>query len=224
MTTRTTTPTVDLEDEVIAETIPMSYEAYLDWYDKEAGRRGEWVDGEVIVFMSATFRHENLVVFLAALLKFIVSRKRLGVVIGSGYEVRTREGAAREPDLKVILNEQRGSITDRRFTGGPDLVVEVISRDSVSRDRKVKYAEYEAAGVTEYWIFDPREGRGTVDVFVLDADGRYRPVERHGDGTLRSSVVPGFWFDPAWLTAEEEPDVSELAMRMAGIIPSSTPS
>lgn len=206
-----------LDDEVTVETIPMSYDEYVAWYDKDAGRRGEWVDGEVIVFMPATFRHENLVAFLLTLLTFIVSRKRLGVVVGSSYEVRTREGAAREPDVKVVLNEHRDRITDRRLEGAPDLAVEVISRDSVTRDRRVKYAEYEAAGVTEYWVFDPREGRGTVDVFGLGPDGRYRPVERHEDGTFRSSVVPGFWFDPAWLTSEDEPDVSELAMRMAGI-------
>jgi len=59
MSARTATPTIDIEDELVPETIPMPYEAYLDWYDKEAGRRGEWVDGEVIVFMPTTFRHED---------------------------------------------------------------------------------------------------------------------------------------------------------------------
>lgn len=217
MSARTATPPIDIEDELVPETIPMPYEAYLDWYDKEAGRRGEWVDGEVIVFMPATFRHEDLVGFLLTILRFIVARKRLGVAIGSSYEVQTREGAAREPDLMVVLNEHRGRISNRRLNGPPDLAIEVISRDSVTRDRRVKLDEYEAAGVPEYWVFDPREGHGTVELFTLGRDGKYRSRSGHEDGTLHSTVVPGFWFDPTWLTAEEMPDESELAMRMAGI-------
>lgn len=217
MTARTATSTIDLEDEVVPETIPMSYDEYLAWYDKEAGRRGEWVDGKVIVFMPATFRHESLVGFLTTLLRLIVSRRRLGVVVGSSYEVRTRDGAAREPDLMVVLNDHMGRVTDRRLEGPPDLVIEVISRDSVTRDRRVKFAEYEAAGIREYWLFDPRDGRQSVEAFSLGSNGRYEPIGPQEDGTLRSHVVPGFWFDPDWLTASEEPDVSDLAMRMAGI-------
>lgn len=205
------------EDEVTVETIPMTYEEYLDWWDKDVGRRGEWVDGEVIVFMPTTFRHEDLVGFLLTILRFILARHRLGVAIGSSYEVRTREGAAREPDIVVVLNEHRGRITNRRLDGPPDVAVEVISRDSVTRDRKVKFDEYEAAGVSEYWVFDPREGHGTVELFTLGGDGKYQSRGQHEDGTLHSTVVPGFWFDPAWLSAEEKPDESELAMRMAGI-------
>ena len=216
MASTATAPTL-IEDEVTVETIPMSYEAYLDWYDKETGRRGEWVDGEVIVFMPTTFRHEDLVGFLLTILRFIMAHRRLGVAVGSSYEVRTRDGAAREPDVTVVLNEHRGRITNRRLNGPPDLAIEVISRDSVTRDRKVKFAEYEAAGVAEYWVFDPRDGRGTVQVFTLGLDGSYQSSRPHDDGMLHSTVVPGFWFDPTWLTAEEMPDESELAMRMAGI-------
>ena len=207
----------DMGDEWIVPTIAMSYEEYLGWYDKEAGRRGEWVDGEVIVFMPTTFRHEDLVGFLLTILRFILARHRLGVAIGSSYEVRTREGSAREPDVVVVLNKNRGRISNRRLDGPPDLAVEVISRDSVTRDRKVKFDEYEAAGIPEYWVFDPREGHGTVELFTLGRDGKYQQRGRYEDGTLHSTVVPGFWFDPDWLTAEEMPDESELAMRMAGI-------
>jgi hypothetical protein len=54
MATTSLTPTAVSDDEVTVETIPMSYDEYLDRNDKEAGRRGEWVDGEVIPFTSTS--------------------------------------------------------------------------------------------------------------------------------------------------------------------------
>jgi Uma2 family endonuclease len=33
-----------------------------------------------------------------------------------------------------------------------------------------------AAGVREYWILDPRPGYERADFYVLDEQGRYRPV------------------------------------------------
>lgn len=202
-------------DEVAVETIPMTYAEYTAWLDKEVGRRGEWVDGEVIAFVSATFLHENLVSFLNAILRFVLDVRGLGVVVGSNYELRTREGAARQADLTVVLNEHRDRITDRRLVGAADLVVEVISPDSVSRDRHDKLHEYAEAGIPEYWVLDPREGRESVEVFLLGGNGRYAPVGPDRDGLLRSSVIPGVWLDPRWLIGGELPSVAPLAIKMA---------
>ena len=213
MASTTVTPTLT-NDPGQAEPLRMSYDEYLAWYDKEAGRRGEWVDGEVIVFMPTTFRHEDIVGFLNALLRIVLRRRRLGVVVGSSYELRTREGSAREPDLTVVLNEHRDRITERRLVGAADLVVEVVSSDSVTRDWRDKLAEYAAAGIPEYWVVDARPGRARFSLYVLGEDGRYVASEADADGQVWSLVVPGVWFDVAWLTADELPDEVELAMAM----------
>ncbi len=39
--------------------------------------------------------------------------------------------------------------------GMADLVIEVVSDDSVARDRADKFYEYQTAGIQEYWIIDP---------------------------------------------------------------------
>lgn len=198
------------------ERLRMTYDEYRDWYDKEAGRRGEWVDGEVIVFMPATFKHERIMLFLSVLLGFVVSARRIGVVVGSSYELRTREGSAREPDLQVILNEHLDRITERRLVGAADLVVEIVSPDSVTRDRRDKLAEYAAAEIPEYWVIDPREGKESVEIFLLDDEGRYVAAPPDANGRCWSKIVPGVWLEQAWLEAEELPDVSTLALEMAG--------
>lgn len=82
------------------------------------------------------------------------------------------------------------------MAGGADLVIELVSDDSVGRDRVAKLAEYEAAGVAEYWLFDPRPGKQRADFFLL-ADGRFRPAALDPAGRFRSRALPGFWLDPA---------------------------
>ena len=209
-------------DATATEPLRMSYDEYVAWYDREAGQRGEWVDGEVIVFLATTFRHERLAMFLGTLLNIVLRRRRRGVVLGSGYELRVRDGSAREPDLMVVLNEHLDRATDRRMLGAADLVVEIVSPDSVTRDRRDKLAEYAAAGVPEYWVIDPREGREAFELFALGDDGYYVTARPDEHGRAHSAVLPGVWFDAAWLTADELPDEVELGLAMAETV-ASTP-
>jgi len=215
MVTKTLTPTLVSDDEVIVETIPMSYDEYQDWYDRGSGRRGEWVDGEVIPFMSTSTRHAELVAFLIHLIRSYFETRPIGRVFPQDVELRTRQGSAREPDLQVVLREHADRIEEMRVRGAADLVVEIISRDSVTRDRQVKFDEYEAAGVPEYWIIEPRAGREAIDLFVLGDNGQYDAVEPTVDGRLASTVLPGLWLEAAWLTAEEFPPAGRLGTQMA---------
>jgi len=82
--------------------------------------------------------------------------------------------------------------------------VEVVSRDSARRDRREKFDEYQADGIPEYWLIDPRPGHETAELFVLRS-GRYRRVPPAPDGILRSTVVSGFWIRTAWLWDSDAP-------------------
>ncbi len=212
------TPTLGSDDEVIVETIPMSYDEYLDCYDKEAGRRGEWVDGEVIPFRSTSTRHGQLVRFLIHLFASYLESRPIGEVFPPEIELRTREGAAREPDLQVVQNQHADRIEEMRVRGAADIVVEIFSPDSVTRDRRDKLAEYAAAGVPEYWIVDPRAGRERIDLFVLTEDRRYESAEPTADARLTSRVLPGLWLEAAWLTAASLPPAGRLGTEMAGAV------
>lgn len=207
----------DLEDEIVVETIPMSYEEYLAWAEGDERRRGEWVDGEVIPFMTISDRHDRIVMFIGHLIAIYLDLRGPGRVFGQEFELRSRPGAAREPDLVVVLKQHLDRLEEMRFVGAADVVVEVNSRDSVTRDRQVKFTEYEATGIPEYWLIDPRVGRERIDLFQLDGDGAYRPVRSDAEGRLFSSVLPGVWLDPAWLGEGELPSVIRTGRAMAGV-------
>lgn len=74
----------------------------------------------------------------------------------------------------------------------PDLVVEVLSRTTVGRDKGIKFEDYAAHGVREYWIIDPV--RQSLEQYKLDE--ALMAFEDHAvlyvDDTLESLAVPGF--------------------------------
>ncbi|MCS7056616.1 MAG: Uma2 family endonuclease, partial [Thermoflexales bacterium] len=172
----------------------------------------EWIDGEGVQYMPATRLHQDLTGLIYTLLRLFLAATRLGSVFAGPYTMRTLAGGktAREPDVFVVLNTNAGVISDKEFIGAADIVVEVISDDSVFRDRVTKFDEYEAAGVREYWLIDPRPSRRRAEFYVFDASiGRYRPASLEADRIFRSTVLPGFWLDVEWLW-QESPNVAEI--------------
>ncbi|MBI5347810.1 MAG: Uma2 family endonuclease, partial [Chloroflexi bacterium] len=91
-----------------------------------------------------------------------------------------------------------------------DLIIEVISDDSVGRDRAAKFEENEEAGVREYWIIDPRPKRRRADFYQLGADGKYKPVPIENDGVYRSLVLKNFWLNVNWMWQDPLPKVMQV--------------
>jgi Uma2 family endonuclease len=187
------------------ERLRMSYEDYLKWAGEDA--HTEWVDGEVIIQMPPGTLHQNVVLFLSTLMHLFVQFYRLGEVLTAPYEMRVSSTeSAREPDILFVTSEHASLLVDQRLMGPADLVVEIVSRESVSRDRGEKFYEYQESGIREYWVIDPRPGKERADFWILDASARYRPVLPGLDGVYRSTVIPGFWFDTGWCFGDERPD------------------
>ncbi len=197
----------------------MSYEEFLAWADEDV--HAEWVAGEVVVQMPPKEWHQNVVTFLATLLRLYAEFFGLGRVLAAPFEMKLGgpEGPAREPDILFVARARLDRLTADRLEGPADLVVEVVSDDSVARDRADKFYEYQEAGVREYWVIDPRPGKERADFWVLGEDGRYRPVPVPPGGAYRSTALPGFWLRPDWLRAEALPDPLHAFAEIVGFPP-----
>lgn len=68
----------------------------------------------------------------------------------------------RHPDLAVYTSPPPSDDAEVWAAWIPELVVEVVSPDSIERDYEEKPAEYLAFGVREYWIADPLKNKVTV--------------------------------------------------------------
>jgi Uma2 family endonuclease len=193
----------------------MSYEEFLAWSDEDV--HAEWVNGEVIVQIPPKEPHQRVVAFLMSLMALFIELYKLGRLLPAPFEMRAMPGgSAREPDLMFIAREHLDRLSPERLSGPADLVVEVISDDSVARDRADKFYEYQEAGVREYWILDSRPGRERADFYVLDEKGRYCPVPPAPDSRYDSTVLPGFWLQVDWVVSAEPPAVLTALAQIVG--------
>ena len=185
--------------------VPMSYEAYLSY---EESVRSEWVDGEVVIYMPPKAEHQRIVEFLYTLLNLFVQLSNLGLVRVSPFEVKLwEEGPSREPDIFFVSGASLSKFSPERFSGAPELVIEIISPSSLFIDRDVKFREYERAGVKEYWVIDSRPDKARADFFSLGEANRYDLFATETDEKVGSKVVEGFWLRPEWLW---QPDLNPL--------------
>jgi Uma2 family endonuclease len=194
----------------------MSYDEFLAWAGEDV--HAEWVNGEVIVHMTAKQRHQIVVRFLLSLFDIFNQFFRVGVFLPAPYQMKLApDGPGREPDVLFVTRENASRVTEDGVQGPADLVVEIVSDDSVTRDRVEKLEEYEQYGVREYWIIDPRARRPRADFYQLDERGQFQPVPIGADGRYHSKVLPGFWLKVDWLWAEELPDTLFAFAEIAGL-------
>lgn len=180
----------------------MTYEEFLDWMDEDA--LAEWVDGKVEFMSPASSRHQNISGFLAALLRAYAEDHDAGLVLAAPFQMRLAElKRGREPDLLYVAKANLSRLKPTYLDGPADLAVEIISPESVLRDRGTKYAEYEAGGVREYWIVDLETQR--TDFFLLGDDGRYERQKPNEGDVYSFPVLPGFWINTGWLWREPTP-------------------
>jgi Uma2 family endonuclease len=91
-----------------------------------------------------------------------------------------------QPDIFFVAQARRHIIRQQYCEGAPDLVIEILSPSNWNYDRRDKFEAYQAAGVREYWIVDPRAR--TVEVYVLE-DGLYLLTGKWGAGERAKSQV-----------------------------------
>ena len=163
--------------------------------------------------MPPTEGHQNIVIYLVALLRGYVNQLNLGRVLVAPFQVRLwPDGPAREPDVLFIGRDKLPLTHPTRFEGAPDLVIEVVSPSSLTHDRITKFREYEQAGVLEYWIIDPRPHQQQADCYRRDDEGHFVPVPPDAGGVFWSRAVPGFRIPVSrlWLVGprDELPDIT----------------
>ena len=111
------------------------FEKYLK-LDVE-GVRLEWLDGKVIGFEVNNLPHQRISSFLEVLMKLFVESRKLGEVIRAGYAMKlTAQKRGREPDLLFVKTKNLHRLKHNFLDGAADLAVEIISPESIERDRR----------------------------------------------------------------------------------------
>jgi Uma2 family endonuclease len=109
--------------------------------------RYEYIDGRLVVAPFPTGPHARVIMRLTVALGAVLPESHL-VLSHFGWKPGRDEFG---PDLMVIPADAGD---DKRFTGVPDLVVEVLSTNRAD-DLVVKMQKYARYGAPRYWVVDP---------------------------------------------------------------------
>lgn len=189
----------------------ISYEEFLDWLDEDT--LAEWVDGKVIMASPASLRHQDIANFLLALLSGWVRYRDAGRVVNGPFQMKL-EHTGREPDVLFVGTAHLDRLAKTHLEGPADIAVEVMSPESIGRDRGDKFYEYQKAGIPEYWLIDPETER--AEFYQLNAKGAYQLIALDEHGVYHSSVLPGLWLREAWFWELPLPPPAEDVLEEIG--------
>ncbi|MCF6336101.1 MAG: Uma2 family endonuclease [Spirochaetales bacterium] len=168
-----------------------TYKDYLSWTDEE--ERWELIDGEAYDMSPAPLReHQKLSMYFSGVFVQYLKDKNCNVYaapfdvrLPGGFKTDNDVDTVVQPDISVFCDETK--LDDRGANGAPDLIIEILSPSTASKDLKEKFFLYERVGVKEYWIVDP--ANRTLTVFIPGENGKYtRGIVYAGEDVLKTSL------------------------------------
>jgi Uma2 family endonuclease len=169
----------------------------------ETGRI-DFIRGNIEIDMSAenAYTHGTPKTAIVARLWAVSDEHNLGDVFSDCMRISSPVAdLSCEPDVVFVshaaidggrvkfVNQKGGSHDDFvEIEGAPDLVVEIVSKNSVAKDTKRLPPAYFKAGVREFWLVD---ARGEELLFVIHGRGqrRFEALPRDENGFQRSDVL-----------------------------------
>ena len=149
--------------------------------------------GVVVVSNVPGVSHERILAFLRrAFARYEDSHSGLINLVsgGQGCVMRMWElQSERHPGLTVYLSPPPSDEEQTWDEWTPDLVIEVVSKESRQRDYVIKREDYLAAGVRQYWIIDPNKESATL---LIRRGDTWREIKLDRKGVIRAFLLPGF--------------------------------
>ena len=131
--------------------------------------RRELIDGRLFIMDSPTVLHQVIIGELYAIFRECAAlHGDTCRVLLSPRDVQLDQDRYTmvQPDLMVICDNEK---VRSHIFGAPDLVAEIMSPSSRSRDSVLKLNKYMKAGIREFWLIDPENK--TVIVYLANGNG-----------------------------------------------------
>ncbi len=161
-----------------------------EFYEKiSEQQKAEFINGQIIFQSPVMKRHNAASLALAQLVSVYVNKHQAGFVgIEKILISLTRNDY--EPDICFFRKEKAAHFKeDQMRFPAPDWIVEVLSKSTTEIDRGIKYNDYEAHQVEEYWIIDPETQ--VLEQYLLE-DKKYQLKLKAKEGTVSSQALKGF--------------------------------
>ncbi|MFJ7176801.1 Uma2 family endonuclease [Streptomyces massasporeus] len=135
----------------------------------------ELIDGSLVFVSPQTIFHERAIDFFKWQLQSLAPAD---LEVFREFTIDLDRQNRPEPDVVVVRGDVVEDPDQTRFPSGAVLLaIEVVSEDSVSRDRETKPLKYARAKIPHYWRVENENGRAAVHVFELEpTTGTYTGV------------------------------------------------
>ncbi|AKD56486.1 Uma2 family endonuclease [Spirosoma radiotolerans] len=163
---------------------------FYEWINED--HKAEFINGAIIMQSPAKERHWVATGNLYRLLSTYVIKQKLGRVASEKAMISLTRNDY-EPDVCFWTTDRaRGFEGEMMQFPAPDFVIEVLSKSTEKIDRGVKFNDYAAHNVREYWIVDPR--KQLVEQYSLDDDVQAFALEHtlRIQQAIESKTVAGF--------------------------------
>ncbi len=140
---------------------------YGDLLARDDEARWELIDGQAYAMTGPSWQHQHVVAVLIVQL-YAYFGPRGCRVLPAPFDVRLARADERDDSIATVLQPDISVVCDlskldaRGCRGAPELVVEVLSPTSLSRDNIQKRAIYELHGVKQYWLVHPLDQLATI--------------------------------------------------------------
>ncbi|CAL9495212.1 hypothetical protein SUDANB1_03315 [Streptomyces sp. enrichment culture] len=126
----------------------------------------ELIDGSLVFVSPQTIFHERAIDFFKWQLQSLAPAD---LEVFREFTIDLDRQNRPEPDVVVVRGDVVEDPDQTRFPAGAVLLaIEVVSEDSVSRDRETKPLKYARARIPHYWRVENENGRAAVHVFELE--------------------------------------------------------
>ncbi|MER6344579.1 Uma2 family endonuclease [Streptomyces sp. NPDC001595] len=126
----------------------------------------ELIDGSLVFVSPQTLFHSRAVSFFEWQLQSLAPAE---FEVIREFTIDIDRQNRPEPDVIVVREDVVEDPEQTRYPAEAVLLaIEVVSADSVSRDRETKPLKYARAGIPHYWRVENERGRAAVHVFELE--------------------------------------------------------
>lgn len=183
----------------------VTYQEFLK-LTEESDKRYELIDGVVYMLASPGYTHQRILGDLYSDFRAWFKGHETCVPFLSPFDVDLIRQPIKlerevteddinvvEPDLLVLCDPEKDVDEKDRYKGTPDLVVEILSPSTRSKDLARKLSLYMESGIREFWIVDPDQPTIIVysfEEYEIVSNAFFRDGER-----AESMIYPGLDFD-----------------------------
>lgn len=138
----------------------VSYEEFMEIYEKSELRM-EYINGEIVLLTSPDTFHQDISGNLYIQLRAYLEGKKCKVFYAPFdvhfYKKGFKTPDVMQPDLLVTCDLETAINEKGRYMGTPELCIEILSKNTRTKDMVDKLNTYMLSGVKEFWIVNPEK-------------------------------------------------------------------